>query len=214
MHKSTKQENFWEGDFGKKYTDRNDWLGDEEWDNMYIQTWGRTKLQINSLILDSLPKDIRILEVGCNFGAQLRGFQRMGFNNLYGVELQEYAVVKSKERFKNLNIIQASGFELPFKEGYFDLVCTNGVLIHISPDDHFNFMSEIVRCSRQYIMGWEYYNSEVQELTYRDNSGCMWKADYAKIYQNNFSCLKLNKEERVKYLANANQDSIFLLEKV
>ena len=83
--------------------------------------------------MKDLPMDIRILEVGCNIGNQLRGFQRMGFTSLYGVELQQYAVEKAKMATRNINIIQGSGFDLPFKDNFFDLVCTNVVLIHISP---------------------------------------------------------------------------------
>ncbi|WP_276504465.1 pseudaminic acid biosynthesis-associated methylase [Terrimonas pollutisoli] len=210
---STNQEKFWKSDFGKEYTDRNNWKDDEDWDKVYVDTWGLTKLEINDKILKDLPRDIKILEVGCNYGAQLRGFQRMGFENLYGIELQPYAVEKSKQKFSGLNIISGSGFDLPFKDGFFDLVCTNGVLIHISPKDNFGFMKEIHRCSKKYIMGWEYYDNETKELNYRDNQGFMWKADYASIYQKNFPDLQLKDEHFVKYLANDNRDSIFLLEK-
>jgi pseudaminic acid biosynthesis-associated methylase len=210
---STNQEKFWNSDFGKAYTDRNMWEDDEAWDRAYSETWGMTKIEINNKVLLALPKDIKILEVGCNYGAQLRCFQRMGFENLYGIELQPYAVEKSKKQFSGLNIITGSGFDLPFKDDFFDLVCTNGVLIHIAPQDHFAFMKEIHRCSKQYIMGWEYYDKEVTELNYRDNEGYMWKADYARIYKKNFPDLDLKAEQHIKYVANNNQDSIFLLEK-
>jgi pseudaminic acid biosynthesis-associated methylase len=210
---TTVQENFWSGDFGKEYTDRNKWSSDEDWDRIYLETWGMTKLEINNKVLKDLPRDIKILEVGCNYGAQLRGLQRMGFKNLYGVELQSYAVEESKRAFSGLNIITGSGFELPFKDGYFDLVCTNGVLIHISPKDHFGFMKEINRCSNKFIMGWEYYNQEIKELNYRDNQGFMWKADFAGIYKKYFLHLELKEQHLVKYLSNNNADAIFLLEK-
>lgn len=210
---TTVQEQFWKGDFGKEYTDRNKWSTDEEWDKTYIDTWGLTKLEINDKVLKDLPRDIKILEVGCNYGAQLRGLQRMGFTNLYGVELQSYAVEQSKKAYSGLNIITGSGFDLPFKDGFFDLVCTNGVLIHISPKDHHAFMREIYRCSKQYIMGWEYFDNNLTELSYRNNQGYMWKADYSKIYQDNFPDLKETGKHLVKYLANDNQDAIFILEK-
>ena len=137
----------------------------------------------------------------------------MGFTNLYGVELQPYAVEQSKRAFSGLNIITGSGFELPFKDGFFDLVCTNGVLIHISPNDHFSFMKEIYRCSRKYVMGWEYYSEDVEELSYRDNKGYMWKADFAGLYLRYFPELKIQEKHFIKYLNNDNIDVIFLLEK-
>jgi pseudaminic acid biosynthesis-associated methylase len=209
----TVQEKFWNSEFGKEYTDRNKWGSDEEWDNIYRDTWGLTKLEINDKVLHDMPRDIKILEVGCNYGAQLRGFQRMGFTNLYGVELQSYAVEESKKAYSGLNIITGSGFDLPFKDGFFDLVCTNGVLIHISPKDHHAFMKEMYRCTKKYIMGWEYYSEDPKELNYRDNKGFMWKADYAEIYKMGFPDLELKKQHLVKYVATENHDTIFLLAK-
>ncbi len=209
----TLQEKFWSGSFGKEYTDRNKWISDEAWDQFYIETWGMTKLDINDIILRDMDRDIRILEVGCNYGAQLKGLQRMGFTNLYGVELQSYAVEESKKAYSGLNIITGSGFDLPFKDGYFDLVCTNGVLIHISPGDHYAFMKEIYRCTNRFIMGWEYYDKETRELNYRDNEGYMWKANYEEIYKKFFPDLFVQKKHLIKYVANDNHDVIFLLEK-
>jgi pseudaminic acid biosynthesis-associated methylase len=210
---TTVQEQFWKGDFGKEYTDRNKWSSDAEWDKTYLDTWGLTKLEINDKVLKDLPRDIRILEVGCNYGAQLRGLQRMGFTNLYGVELQPYAVEQSKRAYSGFNIITGSGFDLPFKDCFFDLVCTNGVLIHISPKDHYAFMKEIFRCSNKYIVGWEYYSEEIKELNYRDNKGFMWKANFAEIYKNYFPGLILKEKHLVKYMASDNYDTLFLLEK-
>ena len=66
---------------------------------------------------------------------QLDGLQRSGWTNLWGIELQEYAVELSKHYTNHVNIVQASGFDIPFKDNFFDLVVTNGVLIHIAPAD-------------------------------------------------------------------------------
>src|SRR5437762_205336 len=122
----TAQIDFWKSDFGKEYTDRSS-FSPEDWDQFYIKTWWKTKPEMNKLFLDHLPRTSKILEVGCNTGMQLNGLQRMGFENLYGVELQAYAVEEAKKFNRNINIICGSGFDLPFKDGYFDLVCTNGV---------------------------------------------------------------------------------------
>jgi pseudaminic acid biosynthesis-associated methylase len=210
---ATKQEEFWNGNFGIEYTDRNKWPNDEGWDKTYRENWGLTKLEINNKVLKDLPKDIKILEVGCNYGMQLRGLQRMGFKNLYGIELINYAVEESKRFFSDLNIIQGSGFDVPFKDDFFDLVCTNAVLAHISPKDHYLFMKEIYRCSKRYIMGWEFYDKDLKEINYRGNSGYTWKADFEAIYKNHFPDLELREKHFVKYLSNDNIDAIFLLEK-
>lgn len=211
----TQQIDFWSGEFGREYTDRNT-FSHESWDQFYIQNFGITKLEMNAIALNNLPKDARILEVGCNIGLQLIGFQRMGFTNLYGIELQPYAVEKAKSITTGIQIIQGSGFDLPFKDNYFDLVCTNGVLIHIAPEHHRTIMSEITRCSRSLVMGFEYHAKELTQICYRGHEGFLWKADFAAIYQSHFPELKLVYEKAYPYVNQqeaGNQDSVFVLEK-
>ena len=77
----------------------------------------------------------------------------MGFTNLYGIELQGYAVELSKSRTHNINIIQGSAFDIPFKNEYFDLVFTSGLLIHIHPSNIREAMNEIYRCTKKF-GGW------------------------------------------------------------
>lgn len=210
---NTKQIEFWKGDFGKEYTDRNTY-SNEDWDKFYFNTWGKTKLEMNHDFIGHLPNDVKILEVGCNTGMQLNGLQRMGYENIFGVELQPYAVEQAKKFTKNINILCGSGFDLPFKDEYFDVVCTNGVLIHISPLDLSKIMSEMYRCSKKYIWGFEYFADEVTEINYRGHTNYLWKADYATMFMQNFPNLKLIKKEKYPYIENAsNVDYMYLLEK-
>ena len=211
----TEQESFWAGDFGREYTDRNS-RHLAEWNEFYRRTWGHTKLDMNQQFLGELPRDSRVLEVGCNTGMQLRGLQEAGFGSLYGVELQAYAVEKAKEYTQGINIMQGSGFDLPFRDEFFDLVCTNGVLIHIAPADLPRLMAEMVRCSRRYIWGWEYYAPTTTAIPYRGNEGFLWKADFAQLFLANFPELRLVKQELYPYVAAAEQgntDVMYLLEK-
>ncbi|MCP4441335.1 MAG: methyltransferase domain-containing protein [Aureispira sp.] len=211
----TEQIDFWRGEFGKDYTERNS-MALEEWEEFYIKNWGVSKLEINKPLLDCLPKDAKILEVGCNIGLQLIGLQKMGFTNLYGIELQHYAVEKSKQICEGINIIQGSGFDIPFKDEYFDLVCTNGVLIHIAPKDLPKIMGEIYRCSKKYIAGFEYYSEDIAEINYRGNKGFLWKADYSKLYQGEFNDLEEVERTLYPYVSEAekgNTDYFYLLRK-
>ncbi|GAB4029802.1 pseudaminic acid biosynthesis-associated methylase [Spirosoma jeollabukense] len=213
--KTTEQENFWSGEFGQEYTDRNT-RDRAEWDDFYTQNWGLTKTDMNARFTTGWLPETRILEVGCNTGMQLRGLQDAGFTNLYGVELQPYAVEKAKQTTTDINIIQGSGFDLPFRDAFFDVVCTNGVLIHIAPDDLPKIMDEMVRCSSRYIWGFEYYNPELTAIPYRGNQGFLWKADYAALFQQRHPSLKLVKKELYPYVnasESGNVDYMYLLEK-
>ena len=95
----TEQTKFWEGEFGKEYTDRNT-FSPEEWNKWYLENFGISKDELNKKFLDFIDKNSKILEVGCNVGQQLLALQRMGFKNLYGIELQPYAVEKAKAETK------------------------------------------------------------------------------------------------------------------
>lgn len=210
----TEQIDFWKGDFGKEYTDRTS-LNYSEWGKFYIDMWGKTKIDMNTDFIGQLPENIKILEVGCNIGLQLNGLQLMGFKNIYGIELQPYAVEEAKKRTKNINIIMGSGFDIPFKDEYFDVVCTNGVLIHVSPKDLPKFMDEMYRCSKKYIWGFEYFAEKTTDINYRGHNNRMWKSDYAALFMQQFPDLKLVKKEMYPYIENpSNVDCMYLLEKL
>lgn len=207
------QESTWSSQFGKDYTDRCT-LGTEELNSLYKNEYGISRLEMNNRFLSGLGlENKRVLEVGCNVGNQLVQLQQMGFEDLYGIELQAYAVEKAKGLTKGINIIQGMGDDIPFKDGFFDMVFTSGVLIHISPEKIDKVIEEIYRCTREYIWGFEYYADEYTEVSYRGNKELLWKTNYCKLYLDKFSDLELVKEEKYKYINNNNIDSMFLLRK-
>lgn len=212
MEKFTDQMQQWSSEFGKEYTERNPHTI-EVMDDLYKKQFGLTRTELNLMFLDNFDRSTKILEVGSNVGAQLHGLQSIGFENLYGIELQPYAVEISKQNTKNINLIQGSAFDIPFKDSYFNLVFTSGVLIHINPDDLNIAMREIYRCTSEYIWGFEYYGDNCSEIPYRERRNLLWKANFAKLYLDEFRDLELVKEKRIKYLDNDNVDSMFLIRK-
>jgi pseudaminic acid biosynthesis-associated methylase len=212
MNIKTEQASKWSGAFGREYTERNPQSIDEM-EELYTRNYGLTRTELNRRFLDNLDRSMRILEVGSNVGNQLLCLQRMGFDHLYGIELQSYAVEIAKSKSKNINIIQGEASDIPFKDSFFDMVFTSGVLIHIAPKKIQDVIGEIHRCTKKYIFGFEYYSDETKEIPYRGNSDLLWKADFAEKYIERFDDLTLVKEERIKYLGNDNVDAMFLLKK-
>ncbi len=202
--------NAWAGNFGVDYTIRN-LMPADELDKIYRARFGISRSEMNKSFIGNLDRDIKILEVGSNVGLQLTFLQDMGFKNLYGIELLPYAVEVAKSQTKNINIIQGSAYDVPFRDNYFDMVFTSGLLIHIPPENIKVVISEIVRCSKSYIWGYEYYSSSYQAIEYRGKDGILWKADFASIYQNSFPFLKLVKSEQLHYRDSENVDAMFLL---
>lgn len=212
MSKISEQMKKWMGDFGKEYTERNA-LTLDGLDELYRKNYGITRTELNKLFIGKLDRNTKVLEVGSNIGNQLSLLQKMGFKNLYGIEINNYAVELSRTRTKNINIIQGSALNIPFKDKYFALVFTSGLLIHIAPLDINIVMEEIYRCTRQYIWGFEYCAEQHTEVMYRSHKNLLWKANFAKLYLNLFDDLELVKEKRLKYLNNDNIDIMFLLKK-
>ncbi len=202
------QNKMWSGRFGIEYTRRN-MMSLAEMNIMYKQRFGVTRTELNGRFLHGIDKGCRILEVGCNIGNQMMCLKEMGYNDIYGIDIEDNALEIA--RGKNLNVIHASGFDIPFKDQYFDLVFTSGYLIHAVPERIFDAMAEIVRCSKSYIWGYEYYSPSYQAIEYRGKEGILWKADFAAIYQSNFPFLKLVKAEQLHYKDSENVDAMFLL---
>jgi len=212
----TEQVKFWKGNFGKEYTDRNSFLSFEEWDQNYVSKYGISRTKMFEDFIFDLDRSIKILEVGCNTGMQLRCLQKMGFENLYGLELQTYVVQKAKEFTVGINIIEGSGFDIPFKDGFFDMVMVNGVMIHIAPEDLLTFISEVYRCKSNYILGIEYFEENYKEINYRGHQGYLWKANFEKLYLENFKDLGIVKSIKYPYVTKVNegnQDLMFLIKK-
>ena len=213
MNNKNYQTKMWGGEFGIKYTRRNT-FSYIKWNKMYKDRFGFTKENINKSFLYNLPKKIKILELGCNIGSQLRCLYKMGYKNLNGIEIQHHCLKKLKKNFNFVNGIQSTVFKLPFNNNSFDLVFTNNVLIHIPPKKIHIVLKEMYRVSKLWIWGSEYYSQNYKEIIYRKNKNLLWKADFAKIFLKNFKNLKLIKHKfLVSKFDNEEIDSMYLLKK-
>lgn len=171
----TPQLALWRSDFGRAYTDRNDHEKPAR-----VESWKR--------LLDGIVPE-RALEVGCNVGWNLAYLSRLGVKELFGVEPQPDAVARARERYPAFNVVHGTAFELPFRDEYFDLVFTSGVLIHIAPESLNGALDEIYRASRRYIVAIEYDGVE-QEVPYRGHAGALWKRDHGAAWFRRHSDLR------------------------
>jgi pseudaminic acid biosynthesis-associated methylase len=211
--KQTTQEEVWKTIFGESYNHRND-FDNKALDEVYISDIGISRTEMNEKFIGDLDRDISILEVGCNIGMQLVNLKEMGFKNLYGIELQPHAVELANLRTPGINIIQGTAYDIPFKNEYFDLVFTSRVLIHLNPSEIEKAIKEIVRCSKKYIYGNEYYADELTEIkNYHGQNNIAWKRNFPQLFLDVSPDLKLLKEEKYKYTFNDDLDTTYLFEK-
>jgi pseudaminic acid biosynthesis-associated methylase len=207
---TTSQEKFWSGEFGDQYTDRNTNI-----DQSTFEKFGITRTTMNQQFLSGL--DIKnVLEVGCNRGEQLNllWLNNDNIEDAYGIDINTYALKEARKGNIHLNFVKGSALDIPFKDNYFDMVYTSGVLIHIHPDNLKQVMSEIYRVSKKYIWSFEYFSPNCEEINYRGNKGFLWKNDFATLYIKNCPDLKFIKEAFYEYKDGSGCiDSMFLLQK-
>jgi pseudaminic acid biosynthesis-associated methylase len=172
----TRLENLWSGDFGNAYIERNRGVAD-----------GRQPFW--STLLDQFPVR-RVLEVGCNTGPNLR-WLRERVPEVYGVDVSAPALAEVRSTLPDVNAVRSAGRDLPFRDGWFDLVFTMGVLIHQHPEALPLMMAEIVRCSRRYVLCGEYFSEEPVEVAYRGQRGALFKRDFGGLYLKLFPELTL-----------------------
>lgn len=203
----------WQSEFGREYTDRNT-LSEEAVNETCWRRYGKRRDEMIAEWLESVGKDARFLEVGSNVGLMLRALLGAGFCHLYGIELQRHCVEKAKSLVVKADIIEGSAYDIPFKDGFFDVVFTNNVLIHIPPDKLPSVLDEMYRVSRKYIWGFEYFAPEVTEIPYRGQRDLLWKADYGRMFRERFPDLRVVREQIFDCLDEpGKQDKQYLLMK-
>jgi pseudaminic acid biosynthesis-associated methylase len=172
----TSQLDLWRSEFGRAYTDRNDHEKPER-----VVSWQR--------LLDGIVP-ARALEVGCNVAWNLEYLRRLGVGEVYGIEPQLHAVERARWRGPQFNVMQGTAFDLPFRDGWFDLSFTSGVLIHISPENIGQALDELYRVSKKWIVAIEYDHPVETEIKYRGHTAALWKRDHGALWQARFPQLR------------------------
>lgn len=144
-------------------------------------------------------------------GNQLLALQQMEFDNLFRIEIQIYALERARQRVAAAVFTQASALAIPYPDQFFDLVFTSGVLIHIAPADLSAVIAEINRRAKQWIWGLEYYAPQMTAVEYRGHHSLLWKTNFARLYIEQCEGLQFVREDRLRYLENANVDTAFLI---
>ena len=122
-------------------------------------------------------KATRILDVGCANGASIVHFLHLGFtpDNLYGIDIRANEIADAKARYPAIHFTNGSAAEMPYDDGWFDVVCCRSFFIAI-PDDELAaaIAREMVRVTRPggavLIQDWIY-----APPGNRDFKGVTWK---------------------------------------
>lgn len=162
------QEAFWSGKFGDEYTDRNS--GD---------ALAAAKTELFARALRKAKGDVReVIELGSNRGLNMIALRRLLPDaKLTGVELNSHAF-QELESIPGITAIHSSIYDLDLDKS-FDLSFSCGVLIHLNPEKLGEAYDKLFNLSHRYVLVCEYYNPTPVEVTYRQQTGVLFKRDFA-----------------------------------
>lgn len=162
----TEQEEFWAGEFGDAYTQRNT-----------SDIWLASNLALFSKILARTSAIDSVIEFGANIGLNLRAIQQLlPMAKLSAIEINLNAAAVLREQ--GVEVYHQS--ILDFTPDYArDFVLIKGVLIHINPEELEQVYARLYQTSRRYICVVEYYNPSPVEVPYRGHSNKLFKRDFA-----------------------------------
>lgn len=169
-----KNDEFWKGEFGDLYIERNLGLDAEA-----LAFFSNALRRCNGID--------EVIELGCGSGRNLKALSRLGFET-WGVEINE----KVLHYVETGNVIRASllDFTKP-EECQPELSFTRGVLIHIAPEDLQRAYERLYECTSRYILIAEYYAKTPTEIEYRGHAGKLWRRDFAGEILDKYQDLKL-----------------------
>tara|TARA_R100001143_G_C3360947_1_gene135568 strand:+ start:6497 stop:7120 length:624 start_codon:yes stop_codon:yes gene_type:complete len=164
----TPQEQFWAGEFGDNYIERNK----------------GAKLLASNLnfftnALTQIASFNSCLEFGANIGMNLKAIKLLFPNiEMKGIEINSIAANELAQNIGSENVFNESIFD--FKtDTKVDLVLIKGVLIHINPDMLKVVYEKLYESSTRYILIAEYYNPTPVNITYRGHEDKLFKRDFA-----------------------------------
>lgn len=202
----TEQEQFWAGDFGDKYIDRNkgkELLASNV--NFFSQALKHTK-NLKSCI-----------EFGANTGMNLSAIKILFPNiDISAIEINNKAIKTLETVIDSSKIYHGSILDY-HSDQKFDLTLIKTVLIHINPEFLNNVYDSLYKYSSRYILVAEYYDRNPTKIDYRGNSDKLYKRDFAGEMLNKFKDLALVDYGFLYHLDNQfPQDDItyFLMEKL
>src|SRR3989344_4232986 len=146
MTTKTKQLDYWQGEFGSAYSQR----------NADLTIFAKRKKFFKHLL--TRYADIQsLLEVGCNIGGNLFILGKIKPElKLFGIEPNRSAVKTAQNLIKNAELTRKNASEINEKDTY-DLVFTSGVLIHIGDTDLPKTLTNMYNASKKYLLTIEYY---------------------------------------------------------
>ncbi len=157
---------FWSGDFGNQYTQRNK------------VNWEDRKAFWEDILVCTMPQSV--LEVGCNKGHNLLAIRDIAPKAfLHGVDVNEHALRIAMA--DGLHVSKCEAVDVGRRFSGYEMVFTAGLMIHISPAELSMVMQSLIAASSKYVVMIEYHAFEEEEISYRGHADRLWKRPYGDL---------------------------------
>ena len=180
MSFKTEQEQFWAGEFGRQYVERNDG-----------EPLVASNIHLFSSALSRTEKISDMIEFGANIGLNLRALRALypGMDQ-HAIEINNAAAARLRVLLGADHVFESSILEFS-SDRQWDLVLIKGVLIHINPDHLTSVYHKLFEHSKKYILLCEYYNPAPVSVVYRGHKERLFKRDFCGELMDMFPQLKL-----------------------
>ena len=164
----TEQEDFWAGEFGTAYIERNQ-------DAQMLAS----NLKLFAKALDQADSISSCLEFGANIGMNLRALKLLyPHARLRALAITPDAANQLCEFIGKENVFNGSILDFqPQQEVELSLI--KGVLIHINPEVLPEVYDRLYQASKRYILVCEYYSRTPTAISYRGHDDRLFKRDFA-----------------------------------
>ncbi len=180
MNFKTEQEDFWSGNFGNEYIERNQ-------GNQLLAS----NLNFFNKALQQAGKIESCKEFGANIGMNMKALKLLYPSiNLKGIEINPKAAAELATVIGEENVFNGSIYDSS-TEDQVELSLIKGVLIHINPDMLQLVYQKLYDSSSKLILIAEYYNPSPVAIPYRGHLDRLFKRDFAGEFLAKFSDVTL-----------------------
>lgn len=102
----------------------------------------------------NLPKDAKIIDMGCGVCKMLSAFREWGYKNSIGIDFSPESIKRCVEKGfrENKDVFLIDATNTNFSDGEFTLTFEEGVLEHYKDHGYIPFIKEMKRISNKYVL--------------------------------------------------------------
>jgi len=138
---------------------------------------------VEMMNISDLPKNAKVLEIGCGDGARLNWLKEECNFDCYGLDPSEKAVELANKR--GIKAYQGTADQLPFKTDEFDIVIFGFCLYLCDREDLFQISYEADRVLKKssWLLILDFYSKTPRKVEYHHYSGLFsYKMDYRELF--------------------------------